>query len=114
MDPMDFRVPMAPILAAFGVPATVTMPDAAPIETVGVWILPTMNDVPQGDPFTRRESRYLMALDRDAVPELPRFTLIEAPERLNGPVFEWTVDATDDGDPDQYRVILLKGAEVTS
>jgi len=106
----DARVPMDPILGAFGVPATVTRPapDDTPIETTGVWISPLTADAPGGGfELQRRERRYLLVLDRDTVPTVPRGTRVEAPERLDGTVRTWRVDSLERVDTDETRVWVI-------
>jgi hypothetical protein len=90
----DLRVPLEPLLSAFGVPATVTrpVPDDAPITTTGIWLQPLEETRPVGADFQRRDPRKVLALPRSAVPTLPRATLIDAPEELGGAVKTWRVD----------------------
>jgi hypothetical protein len=57
---MDIRVPMAPIVAAFGLDIQVTRPapDDTPVPTTGVWIPPPLEETrPVGTDFQRHEPR---------------------------------------------------------
>lgn len=105
----DFRVPISTLLAAFGVPATVTRPapDDDPIATTGVWVSPIPDDVPVGMEFQRRERRRVLALDRDAVPTVPRGTVITAPERDSEHAQTWRVDSLEQEDADHHRVRVV-------
>lgn len=109
----DARVPMDPLFSAFGVPATVTRPapDDDPITTTVVWINPIADDVPIGQAFQRREQRRILALDRAAVPTVPRGTEIVAPEALGGSERTWKVDSHEQDDVDHYRVRVVPVSE---
>lgn len=106
----DARVPMDPIFSAFGVPVTVTRPapDDDPIVTTGVWVSPIPDDVPVGMEFQRRERRKVLALDRDAVPTVPRGTVIVAPERDSEDAQTWRVDSLEQEDADHHRVRVVQ------
>jgi hypothetical protein len=105
----DLRVPMDPIVEAFGVPATVTRPapEDTPIETTGVWVSPTLMEMPVGMDLQRAERRRIFSLRRDAVPTVPRGTLIEAPERESDAVLRWRVNGIEMADADHVRVIVI-------
>lgn len=105
----DLRVPVDPILDAFGVPATVTRPapDGTPITTTAVWIDPSMLDVPASEDFQRREPRRLLALPVGAVPTVPRGTIVTAPETLGATSQDWRVDVLVASDLDFHRVLVL-------
>lgn len=108
--PSDYRVPMDPILDAFGVPATVTRPapDATPVVTTGIWLQP-LTETEVGRDFQRREPRRVLVLARSAVaPPLPIGTLIVAPEVLNGTRYTWRVEGFDEVESDDWRVIVRK------
>lgn len=105
----DLRVPMDPILSAFGVPATVTRPgpDDDPIETAVVWITPEPADVPPGGSFQAVEPQRMLGIDKATVPTVPKRTRIAAPEVLDGPVKNWLVDGTDRVEPDMVVVVVV-------
>src|SRR5450759_5471195 len=102
----DFRVPMDPIFAAFGVPVTVTRPapDDDPIETTGVWVEVAELEGPSGLAFQRKEPQRVLALLRSQAPTMPRGTQVLAPESLGGPVKGWRVDGLERADADHHRV----------
>ncbi len=109
------EVPFDPIFAAFGVPGTVTVEGADPIETTVVWITPSTPDVPSGTAdrgsdmragFTRKEPRRVLVVRRDEVPALPRGAQIEAPERAGGTVRTWVVDGNAGHEADHIRVFV--------
>jgi len=105
----DIRVPMDPALEAFGVPATVTRPapDHEPIETSVIWVTPITDDVPGGMEFQRKERRRVLVLDRNAVPTVPRGTVIVAAERLGEVERTWRVDGLELEDADHHRVRVV-------
>ena len=105
---MDIRVPMEPIAQAFGVDATVGVEWKSPVAARGIWLPPDMNVLPAGGSQQRVSERKVMALLRSEVPEVPRKTIIDAPEVRGGAVKRWEVDAIDHSEPDHVRVVLLE------
>ena len=74
---------------AHGVPATVTrpFPDVTPIVTRGIWMTPGLSRpfteaFPRDFALQRREPERVMALQRSAVPTVPKGTRIDASEQL--------------------------------
>lgn len=107
----DLRVQMGPVLAAFGVPATVTRPapDSTPVQTTGCWVSP-LNDesLPMGKEMQRREPRRVFVMAKDAtLPTLPMNTLIQAPDELGGTPLLWRVDGRDRVESDCWRAIVV-------
>lgn len=106
----DLRVPMAPILGAFGLSITVTRPapDEGPVVTTGVWVPPLTEAQPFGTDFQRREPRKVMAIERSvALPSLPRGTTILAAEEDGATVRTWRVDGLERTEADLFRVSLV-------
>lgn len=112
MTASDSRVPLDPLFATFGVPATVTPPTEAAIETTVVWPPPSTLEMPAPGEFSRREPQRVMALRRDEVPRVPRGTSILAAEQLGGDVQRWRVDGIDQVEVDLVRVIVVLDPEV--
>jgi len=112
----DLRVPLAPILEAFGLPAIVTRPapDDTPIETTGVWVAFTDDEAPTGLAIRRNELRRILVLPRSDVPTVPHGTTIAAAEVQGGEVFDWRADGTDRVDEDSIRVIVVRVPEGAS
>ncbi len=109
----DFRVPIAAVMASFGVPATVTrpFPDDIPVVTTAAWVPPPLAETrPYGTDLQRLDPRKVLSLSRDAnLPTLPRQTVIVAPEQAEGPVKTWRVDEIDRAsDVDEWRVIVVR------
>ena len=104
---MDTRPPLEAALGAFGLPAVVTPPDTAPVETTAFWLPPTAEAVPGDSRLQRRERYRLLVLSRADVPECPRGTVVEVAEWETGEVLAWKVDAFEDADVDHHRVLVL-------
>lgn len=105
----DYRVPMDPLLSAFGVPATVTRPapDDTPIPTTVIWDTPGTMDVGMGG-LKRREAREVLGLPKSQVPAVPRTTRIVAPRVLGEAVRTWRVDGTDRVMDDMTYVVVVE------
>jgi len=106
---VDLRVPLAPILSTFGVPATVVRPapDDAPIATTGVWLSRAAEQFPGGAEIRRAQRDYLMALPVADLPTVPLLTRVAAPDIGGGPVLSWIVDGFDRLDAEFRYVILV-------
>ena len=105
---MDLRPPISSAMDAFSVPATVTPPGLSPITTTAIWeARPVPEDQPYGRDYTTREPRRVMALRRDEVSEVPRGTIIAAPEKIGGVSRNWQIDGIDSTEPDHFRVIVV-------
>jgi len=103
---------------AHGVPATVTrpFPDVTPIVTRGIWMTPGLSRpfteaFPRDFALQRREPERVMALQRSAVPTVPKGTRIDASELPGGEVKSWRVDAVDYTDAAQCRVFVVPETE---
>lgn len=106
---MDIRVTVDPIFDAFSVPATVTRPNEAPIETTAVWVPGgRWADVDRtGVEFLRATRRRVIAFRVDEVPATPAGTLILAPEALGEEPQYWRVDEFDHLENDLTRVFVM-------
>lgn len=100
-------VPLDVALAAFGVPATVTPPSGAPIQTTGLWVSPLTEDVPSGHDLMRREPRRVFVLPRSAVGVLPRGSQIVAVEYGGTVARTWQVDGIERMEADHVRAIVV-------
>jgi len=96
---------------AHGVPAIVTVPDQAPIETRVIWLTTTPEDMPPGAMFTRSDPRRVMALRRDEVASVPVGTVIVAPEKDGDDTEAWVVDGHERQEADHNRVIVRRQCE---
>ena len=106
---LDLRVPMDPLFAAFGVPATVTrpVPEDEPLEATGVWVSEDAMEMPGNSALRRREQIRVMAFRRSEVATIPTGTLVVAPELLGGDERTWRVDSYAGGDSEVHRVYLV-------
>jgi hypothetical protein len=104
----DLRPNIAFALAAFGVGATVTLPGGSPIATTVIWLSPVAVDTP-GVIHPTNVPQPALALSRADVPNVPRGTLVEAPERAGGIVRSWIVEAVLGMTADEVRVIVIPG-----
>lgn len=96
--------------AVHGVDVTVSVEGKDSVETRGIWLTPFQEDVPSGSSFTRREPRLVMALQRLDVAEVPRGTVIEAPEKSGDAPVTWVVDGHDLREAHHNRVIVIRQA----
>jgi hypothetical protein len=103
--------------AVHGVPATLTKPhpdDDVVISATAVWVQPLDEQDPFGQQLKRREPRKVLALKRDAVgTEVPRGTVIVAPERTGDAARTWRVEGLDRVEVDLVRVIVTPQASDT-
>jgi len=107
----DLRVPLDPIFATFGVPATVTRPAADPIATTGIWVPEAAVEAFADADFGRRETRRVMAFRRDQVASLPKGTLVLAAETAGGDTKRFRVDGTERQDSETHHVYLVPDPE---
>ena len=94
-------------LLPLAVDITVTLPNSAAVETVGLWLEPEFPEVPSGSSFGRGESRRLMAIRKSDVTSVPRLTLVDAPLIPGGTILNWRVDSVDDDDNNKHVVVLI-------
>lgn len=107
----DARVLMDPILAAFGLPATVTRPapDHAPVSTTAVWVSPRLEEqLPAGQDMQRGEPRRVLCLPRSALSKVPKNTRIVAAEESGGPSKTWRVEGPDRVEHDHWRLLVVE------
>lgn len=107
----DARVPFALALDAFGVPATVTVPNGGPIVTHGIWVTPTTEDRPGSLDVRRREPTRTFALPIADVPAVPKGTVIVAPEMDGLEAQRWRVDGFPTVEVDHVRVLVVADPE---
>lgn len=103
----DLRPPFAAALRAFGVAATVTLPDGDPVETRVLWQPPVTEEYPTGSDHRRATPRRRMSIGADDVPNVPRGTIINAAEVRGRAAADWKVDETERVDNDHHRVVVL-------
>jgi hypothetical protein len=103
----DLRPPFVAALDAFGVAATVVVPDGDPVETRVLWQPPITEEYPKGGDHRRATPRRRMAVPLADVPHLPRGTVITAAEVLGQTAVDWSVDETERVDNDHHRVVVL-------
>lgn len=93
-----------------GLPITITRPepDALPIASTGVWLLPLDELRVVGTDLSRRDARRVMVVRRSsAIPELVRGTIIQAAELEGGTPLLWKVDGFEQpAEPDAIRAVL--------
>jgi len=92
---------------AHGAAATVTTPGGAPVTGTAILLESLEEDAPTGREYMRREPRRVMALRRDAFEELPRGTVIVAPETIGGTLRSWQLDSIDATLAYYYRLIVI-------
>src|SRR4051812_44470006 len=101
---------MSSMVTAFGLAITVTRPspDDDAVQTSGIWLSPAEEPQPYGSDLNRAGPRPVMAIPlTTSLPNVPRGTLIVAPEYDGGPSLRWQVDGLVDAKrPDEARVFL--------
>jgi hypothetical protein len=105
---MDLRPALTPALAAFGIAATVTPKDGAPVV---VTVIDAGRPAPPAvgalgmAPAAIVELRKVVAVPRDSVPSLPvGSTILVDLDGAGARV--WRVDRIDAFMPDEYRVVV--------
>ena len=103
-------VSLDPMLAAFGVPATITRPspDQTPVVTTGFFIRPLHEEQdPIGVNRRRLDPRRIFVTKRTtALATMPTNTLIVAAEHEDNPR-TWRVDGLEEVDADCWRVVVV-------
>lgn len=95
-----------------GVPATVTpLSGESAISTRVIWLIPVVDDVPAGRELQRREPRRMMVISRTDVEDVPRGTIVAAPEKLGGDSRNWQIDSVESTEPDLFKVIVTPEVE---
>jgi len=92
-------------MAAFSLPAVVTPPGGAAVETRALWLPPTTAESPATD-HDRAEAMRVVALPLDGLPNVPRGTVIVVAAYAGGTALSWKVDAADRVDWDHYRALV--------
>jgi hypothetical protein len=100
---------------AHGVDATVTpLGSTTPVPTRVIWLpqvgpsAQAFTDRPYGSDFQRREPRRVLASQRsDALTDVPRGSVLRAPERGDLEAKTWIVDGHDLTDVAQIRVMVI-------
>jgi hypothetical protein len=116
---MDSRVPAAPIFSAFGVPAVLTRPDEAPIDTTAVWMPEDAQNTRWGAPdetgveILRVVPATVISFLAAEVVAVPVGSLVVAAEELGGDALQWRVTEIVRVESDLITVIVhpLRSAE---
>lgn len=90
-----------------GVPATVTAPGESAISTRVIWLTPVIDDLPAGRDFDRRYPRRMMVISRADVEDVPRGTIVAAPETHGGESVNWQLDAVESTRDDHFKIIVI-------
>lgn len=94
--------------AVHGVPAVVTPPASASVETRIIWADREATALVPGEgSFQRVEPRRIMAIRRDEVEAVPRGTIVAVTEHLLDAPTGWKVDAMDQVESDHFRVVVV-------
>lgn len=105
---MDARPKIESFERAFGLSVTVTRPQENSFSATGIWISSLFEDPPVGGDFTRREPRRVMAFSiEDISDNIPRGTIVTAPEEDGGTSKKWQVDGIEARESDHIRVVLI-------
>lgn len=98
-----------------GVPIVITRstPDDEPVATTGVWVRERDEAPPFGTEQARRQPRKVLLIQRTAaLSEIPRGSIIAAPELDSGQVLRWEVQGYDGPlTTTRMRVVLKQKGE---
>lgn len=93
-----------------GLDCRVTPIGESTIETRCIWTTPS-TDASGFDVLRRQEARRVLALTRLACPDVPRGSIIEAPDRSGGAELRWRVDGVESAFDDHIRYYVIKDPE---
>ena len=103
----DLRPPLALALDAFALDAVVTPPSGPAVQTRAIWLPPVTVEYPSGSEFRRAESRRVLALPLEGLPQVPRGTVVTVPESEGAPTADWKIDEAERVDFDHYRAVVV-------
>ena len=95
---------------AIGIPGTVTLEGATPIDVTVLWLQTETSEAPMGADVPRRDLMRSLAIRRAEVPNVPRGTLITVAERAELAAREWKVDSFLEGTAEHHRVLVRPNA----
>lgn len=107
----DLRPSIGQALDAFGLDAVVTPPGGSPVSTRVIWLPPITVEHPVGGEFRRAEVRRVLAMPLEGLGEVPRGTVVTAPEFEGADAADWKIDDAQRIDFDHYRAVVLPSAE---
>lgn len=105
-------VVLATNMAAHGVPVTVTLANADPIETTGIWMTPIPELAPTGSRFSTRAAARILVLRKADVPLVPTGTVVLAAENPGGTARHWRIDGIEREEPAHTRAFVLPAPDL--
>ncbi len=95
-------------LLPLSVTATVTIPGGDAVEGINAcWEVIELFDTPAGSMLQRTEPLRTLWLRRADVAQVPRGTIIEAPEKSGGTVQRWHVDKVEQMSATAIQVVVV-------
>lgn len=94
-------------LHVHGLDVTVTVGDAEPVATRGIWLTNVTESIPSSTDFSRRQPSRVMALSRYEVATIPTGSIVVAPEYFGGESRTWRVDGLVSKEAQHSRVYLI-------
>jgi hypothetical protein len=79
-----------------GIAATITFDLENPVASRIIWMRNLSEDVPIGKSYSALGARRVMAIKRNGFSEIPRGTIVTAPEKLGSAATDWQVDGTEE------------------
>jgi hypothetical protein len=104
---VDLRPNIESALDAFSVDAVVTPPGGAAVGTRAIWLPPQTVDHPVGSEMRRAEMRRVLALPLEGLPQVPRGTVVSAPEQEGAAAANWRIEEAERVDFDHYRAVVV-------
>lgn len=94
-------------LEILGRAATVTLPWQNPVESRIHWMRNLQEDSPAGKSYSALGARRVMAIKRNEFSEIPRGTIITAPDPLGSVATNWQVDGIEEVTGSHFVVVVI-------
>ena len=94
-------------LDILGRAATVTLPLENPVESRIHWMRNLDEDLPAGKSYSALGARRRMAIKRNEFSDIPRGTIVAAPDPIGGEVTNWQVDGIEEVTRAYFVVVVV-------
>lgn len=97
-----------------GIPATLQGPWESPLEGRIVWLRNLEEDAPYGTQYAKVGARRRMAIQRDGVTNIPKGSIVTAPEEIGAEATDWQVDGTEEVTRTHFLVAVTPATGLVS